>query len=366
MKTKRDPVPDCIRGIGILLMVMGHSGFAGSDWIYLFHMALFFILSGYLYRSANTENPAALGRYFLRKIKTLWLPFVAANTFFTVCNNLFLRVGILTADTRLLELPGNLVHAPVTLKDVVGRTLHWCLFDGGTQLGGALWFVQALFQLSLLYALCEFLLRHLLPKVDPLWPQAAIALLLLGVGSATRGSLGVWSLHIVASSYCLYWLGAALRRLGTPVQTPMGRCAVWVGCFAALAVLGRFGSVGLAGNQYPGPLFLLAASLCGWGLVYETARFAVQCAPLRRVLCYMGQHSMAVAALHFLAFKAVTAVQLALTGGERYLLAAFPVYHTEGLWWLAYTAAGVALPLAAAALWQLVRTKLAARLTQKS
>ena len=41
--------------------------------------------------------------------------------------------------------------------------------------------------------------------------------------------------------------------------------------FVLLAVLGQFGSVGLAGNGYPGPIFLLAASLAGWVLVRQAA-----------------------------------------------------------------------------------------------
>lgn len=41
MAKQRDPVIDSMRGIGIVLMVLGHSDFPGTDFIYLFHMALF-------------------------------------------------------------------------------------------------------------------------------------------------------------------------------------------------------------------------------------------------------------------------------------------------------------------------------------
>ena len=41
--------------------------------------------------------------------------------------------------------------------------------------------------------------------------------------------------------------------------------------FAVLLILGRLGSVGLAGNGYSSPIFLLAASLAGWVLVREAA-----------------------------------------------------------------------------------------------
>lgn len=141
MAKQRDPVLDSMRGIGIVLMVLGHSGFPGTDYIYLFHMALFFMLSGWFFSLRG-----GLVHFVRRKLVTLWLPFVAANTVFTVCNNLFLRLNILTADARIAEIPGNSVTAPVSIKDIIGRTVHWCVFDGGTQLGGAMWFIQALFQ----------------------------------------------------------------------------------------------------------------------------------------------------------------------------------------------------------------------------
>ena len=53
------------------------------------------------------------------------------------------------------------------------------------------------------------------------------------------------------------------------------------------------------------------------------------------------------------------ALGLLATGGESYLLAAFPIYFTGGAWWVAYTAAGLALPLLAYAV--RVRLKKAVR-----
>ena len=57
-----------MRGIGIVLMVLGHSGFPGTDFIYLFHMALFFMLSGWLFSLRG--GPV---HFIKRKAVTLWL-----------------------------------------------------------------------------------------------------------------------------------------------------------------------------------------------------------------------------------------------------------------------------------------------------
>ena len=73
----------------------------------------------------------------------------------------------------------------------------------------------------------------------------------------------------------------------------------------------------------------------------------------------LGRATMPIVILHFLAFKPVTWLGLLATGGESYLLAAFPIYFTGGAWWVVYTAAGLALPLLAYAVW--VRLKKAVR-----
>lgn len=347
MAKQRDSVIDRMRGIGIVLMVLGHSGFAGSDFIYLFHMALFFMLSGYVYNPQTAQTPAGIRRFCLRRVRTLWLPFVVTNTVYTVLQNLFLRLHILTNDPRILQTTGGTVTEPVTLKDVVGRTLHWCVFDGGTQLGGALWFVQALFQISIVYVVIDFLLHRFLSGHAAFAAQGFVSAALLFIGNACRQTgHNPWGLGIVCSGYCLFYLGAALRRLGRPALRPWQQAVLGAAAFGALAVLGRFGSVGLSGNQYPHWVLLLADSLLGWLLMSECAQLAGLLPAVGNALAALGRATMPIVEMHFLAFKPVTLAGLLLTGQELYLLAAFPIYFTGGAWWLAYTAAGLALPLA--------------------
>ena len=355
MAKQRDPVLDSMRGIGIVLMVLGHSGFPGTDYIYLFHMALFFMLSGWFFSLRG-----GLVHFVRRKLLTLWLPFVAANTVFTVCNNLFLRLNILTADARIAEIPGNSVTAPVSIKDIVGRTVHWCVFDGGTQLGGAMWFIQALFQISLLYAVMEVLLQKLLHGGDTLIPQGLLSgVLLWGGWHCNQVGWNVWGLGIAASCYWMFYLGTVLRRTARSEVRPLYRAAAGAAAFVLLLVLRRLGSVGLAGNGYTNPAFLLLASMAGWVLVRSAACLTAPLPRVSAVLGYLGRATMPIVILHFLAFKPVTWLGLLATGGESYLLAAFPIYFTGGAWWVAYTAAGLALPLLAYAVW--VRLKKAVR-----
>ena len=132
-----------------------------------------------------------------------------------------------------------------------------------------------------------------------------------------------------------------------PVRSAPVLLGLGAAAFAVLLAMLPFGSVGLAGNQYPNWLFLLAASAAGWLLVYACAALAVRCRPLGAALAALGRATMPVVILHFLSFKLVSWLGLQALGGEAYLLAAFPTLFGGGAWWLAYTAAGLALPLLA-------------------
>ena len=57
---------DLMKGIGIFLVVSGHAGSPFVDWIYSFHMGLFFWISGYTFAIKPLPN----FQCFLKKKKT--------------------------------------------------------------------------------------------------------------------------------------------------------------------------------------------------------------------------------------------------------------------------------------------------------
>ena len=71
MSGKRDIAFDMMKGIGILLVIIGHvaHGYGLYPIIYVFHMPLFFIVSGYFYKP---KQPLVL---FKRDVKLLLLPY---------------------------------------------------------------------------------------------------------------------------------------------------------------------------------------------------------------------------------------------------------------------------------------------------
>ncbi|MEW6518556.1 MAG: acyltransferase [Thermodesulfobacteriota bacterium] len=133
------------KGIGIILVVVGHFHPATSPvyWslmrkiIYLFHMPLFFILSGYLYNH---------GKYSYRdliktKTKRLLYPFASiAGVFFLI--------------KHLAGLVVNVDH-PVNIESV-----YALLFDPVRSYMPLLWFVHALFLIFAVYPLSRVFMNN--------------------------------------------------------------------------------------------------------------------------------------------------------------------------------------------------------------
>lgn len=74
-KTYRDPIIDTARGIAIILMVIGHLGTRSAivQFIYSFHMPLFFVISG---MTAGKGNKQSLSVYLGKRVKRLLVPYI--------------------------------------------------------------------------------------------------------------------------------------------------------------------------------------------------------------------------------------------------------------------------------------------------
>lgn len=87
MAIKRIEWIDICKGLGIFLVVIGHTGIAQIsqklyDWIYSFHMPMFYMLSGMVF---NPIKYPSFSTYLQRRVKTLVIPFFILNTTLFFC-----------------------------------------------------------------------------------------------------------------------------------------------------------------------------------------------------------------------------------------------------------------------------------------
>lgn len=67
---------DVLKGIGIILVVIGHVNTKGFlvQWLYTFHMPLFFALSGYILYKFGKNIP--FQKFLLKRTKSILWPFI--------------------------------------------------------------------------------------------------------------------------------------------------------------------------------------------------------------------------------------------------------------------------------------------------
>lgn len=139
---------DIAKGVGILLVVIGHlidqfdvEGQIVYRFIYLFHMPLFFFLSGMFFREEEKFSV-----FFIKKFKRLFVPFALANLF-------FFAVEMTRAYILGDRYDGSLGWV----------SLPYSVFGLGTvpsMLVHSTWFILALFRIYILYWLLDKLLGN--------------------------------------------------------------------------------------------------------------------------------------------------------------------------------------------------------------
>ena len=65
MEYNRDYTIDGVKALGLVYMVLEHCDFPGTHFIYLFHMPIFFIASGYLFSDNRVTTIKGIASYFI-------------------------------------------------------------------------------------------------------------------------------------------------------------------------------------------------------------------------------------------------------------------------------------------------------------
>lgn len=138
---------DIIKGVCILLVVLGHSGINPSlyNFIYLFHLPCFFICAGFCSFNRKIENFIDLKKYLLKKIKSLYFPFVIGNLIFLFLAPLFSNFGFIS-------------YQNFSFFYFVKNVLKIFLFIGENELCGPTWFLRTLFFVYIIYSILKVFL----------------------------------------------------------------------------------------------------------------------------------------------------------------------------------------------------------------
>ena len=145
----RNTVISICKGIAIILMVMGHAEVPDllSNFIYVFHMPLFFIAAGYFFSRKYVDDPWS---FCQRRFKGLYIPFLKWSLVFLLLHNLWFHIGLL--NERFGNWEGGVTH-PYTAADFAARFMRIITSMSGYDefMAGAFWFFRGLLVASILF-----------------------------------------------------------------------------------------------------------------------------------------------------------------------------------------------------------------------
>ena len=352
---------DLIKGLAIILMVIGHTETPAQNFIYLFHMAVFFMASGYLYRESVSDSRASVKAYIVRKMKGLWFPYALWTAIFSVLRNVFIDLNIYTTNPMLLlEVESRYAELTPywTAKEIIKNILKGCILPGNVQVGGSLWFLATLLHITVLYVLIDYALKQVLREKKVMLAQGIVSALFLLIGFWFHVK-GIFLFGMVRAFtiYGLFHLGRVFHQYKETLLDHNGvkTSLILIGSFCLLLVYDRLGGIALGENDFMDPVFLLTASVAGWLLLYEGAVILKNKPFLCKIISYIGEHTLPIVILHLLAFKIVSYIGVLVKGQDFYLVAAFPVLYRGSFWWIAYTVVGSFVSLLMDILYQKIK-----------
>lgn len=321
--SKRVEYIDIAKGIGILLVVMGHNDFGLVSpffyrFIYAFHMPLFFFVSGMFFK--DDQQFVSL---FRRRFETLLKPFIVILLFILFMTISFTKVNFDVAIFRFIKA----MYAN-------GHYLDWV----------QLWFIPHLFALNI-FAFGYYKLTNRIGYKAVKW---GVLIIMLVVGVKYLGMFWPFSMDVFGKSLSLYGFPLSLDLifvsgfffiLGCEVNKTVradffSNPMVAIGSLAGLYGLLIYFPATIDFNTrfYESLVINTAEAVLGILFVFAISRQIEKNLYASSFFRYIGQASLIILIFH---------VPIQETWGEKVL---FMVNNQNMAYWVAYVA-GIVFPL---------------------
>lgn len=335
-----------MKGFGIILVVIAHAGFPHEQYIKLFHMSIFFLISGFCHRETYSENIRSVAVFFGKRLKSLYVPYVLSNFVLLCFHNVFYHWNFYTDNPLFLQADmvasGYGLIGAYTVPDFLFQLLLTIGFVGGEQLSGTLWFLRALFEVEIFYVGMDWIGRRFGSNRKYFHCFVTAVVVLSAYFLNTRGIHIVTGIEVSCYYYVFFVIGILLQKIKLqrtfPVKLMLPVSVVW------LLINGLLVTYSLIHNMNFPPFYIMNG-IMGGGFLKSLADLSKMCRT-ERLFEYIGRHSMSIMLWHFLSYKIISFGYSRLCGLPDYYVASFPFLKVPHLW-IAYTIVGVALPLMA-------------------
>lgn len=342
MPNNRNNFLSTAKGIGIILMVMGHCGIPEpfGKFIYQFHMPLFFFCSGYFIKDIHNIND--LYNTFLKRFKGIYIKFLCWSLLFLCLHNVFFYLNIYNDIVLFREEPSCLY----SLSDYVNKAYKIVFsMNEHEQLVRSFWFLKQLFLSCILVSTLIYFTNKITLN------KHAYLILLFGLFTMTLISKysnwtlpAIWDISLVFMSSSFYLSGYIFRKYD--ILRKLNNITTSI-VLLSILIMGLYVLPWTNMLEYSFsttiPFFVVAFS--GTILTINVSQ-VIEKNKVKRMFYYLGQNTMVIFALHMLCFKIGNLIKIGIYDWPIYRLAEFQIiYEHNSLFWIVYTIIGISVPL---------------------
>lgn len=326
------------KGIGILLVVLGHCANSNIErFLLLFHMPLFFFLSGYVFKDKYLDGN--FFDYIKKKIKSLYLPYLVYELIFLCLHNFFININFYNCSERIY---GKDIFY-LNTKTFMISCIKIVLCAGREPIGGALWFLVVLFFVSVLYYTISYWLKKKLKNEQFENVRFTIIVLLFLLGNVlTKYGFTIPRFNNTLVMMFIYYLGNICKKNENKIK--FNNIYICIVSTIFLFVNYLYGSVSVNTNTYLSPDFVVVNCLLGVYIVLYVSK-KIEKIMVGNIMEKIGNCSLGIMALHFLAFKFATILIIIIEGREWKILSSFPTIEPVGWYVILYFVIGTILPI---------------------
>ncbi len=318
------------KALGIILMVVGHSGCPSAigRFIYLFHMPLFFVCSGYFFK--EIADKASLLSFYRKRIKGLYLPYLKWSLLFLLLHNVF----------RHFNITGSKIYYA---QDFIRQLIRLVTMTDYELLIRPFWFIKELLFASVIIASISMIRARLFPNIGTftlLFYSLTIAIFAKFIPLIPL--IGDCSLLFLSIAY--FYSGILIQKYKPSI--PFTTSMMFISFFAVL-----IGSVLFTGNI--DMRFTTANNMLPYYILSLSGIVMVLCISkkldkisINSTFYYIGNHTMPILALNLLALKFGNLIKIWVYDMPINKLSSYTViceYNTY--FWLIYTIIGISTPL---------------------
>lgn len=308
---------DVAKAIGIILVVFAHALTKNTymwNIIQQFHMPLFFIISGILFKGNVLSK-----KLVISKLKRLYIPFVVLNIISTI---------ILSSKNF----------------SIIKKIIKVILLMKTSGIFGATWFLGSLFIISLLIPTIYKVIKiQNKSKKQVIIFNSILILIFLLLGLFTPVKSHHLSATLMGTSYYLFGYNLKNLNVFNKMLSLNKIKKIFLICICTLLLLGiaSINVVSFSKGIYTFPVLSIISAISGCTITYILSNMLCH----NKLLNYVGKYTLEIMIWQFLAFKLVIVVQILVYNLNFSVISYFPYYDNHGIWLYLLAIFGIIVPI---------------------